>query len=83
MPMGMKVSRKLAAAARLARGGAGGDTRAMNEKEISQRVEEILRKKDRGERLTSQEETILAYTYYAAREQRMAFVVPREADAGE
>jgi hypothetical protein len=55
----------------------------MNEKEISQRVEEILRKKDRGERLTSQEETILAYAYYAAREQRMAFVVPREADAGE
>jgi len=55
----------------------------MNEKEISQRVEEILRKKDRGERLTSQEETILAYAYYAAREQRMAFVVLREADAGE
>ena len=55
----------------------------MNEKEISQRVEEILRKKDRGERLTSQEETILAYAYYAAREQRMTFVVPREADAGE
>jgi hypothetical protein len=55
----------------------------MNEKEISQRVEEILRKKDRGERLTSQEETILAYAYYAAREQRMAFVFPREADAGE
>ncbi len=55
----------------------------MNEKEIKARVEEILRKRDRGERLTSNEETILAYAYYAAREQRMAFVVPRRADAGE
>jgi hypothetical protein len=55
----------------------------MNQREISERVEEILRKKERGERLTSNEETILAFAYYAAREQRMAFVVPPEADAGE
>lgn len=55
----------------------------MNEKEISERVEEILRKKDRGEKLTSQEETILAYAYYAAREQKMAFVVPPKPDAGD
>ncbi|HKH77405.1 MAG TPA: hypothetical protein VKA51_10650 [Rubrobacteraceae bacterium] len=55
----------------------------MNEKEISERVVEILRKKERGEGLTSNEETILAFAYYAAREQRMVFVVPPEADAGE
>jgi len=55
----------------------------MNEKEISERVVEILRKKERGERLTSNEETILAFAYYAAREQRMVFVVPPEADAAE
>ncbi len=55
----------------------------MNEKEIADRVEEILRKRDRGEGLTLQEETILAYAYYAARQQRMVFVVAREADAGE
>ena len=55
----------------------------MNEKEIAERVEEILAKRDRGERLTLQEETILAYAYYAARQQRMVFVVPPRADAGE
>ena len=55
----------------------------MNEKEIADRVEEILRKRDRGEGLTPKEETILAYAYYAARGQRMVFVVPRKADAGE
>lgn len=55
----------------------------MNEKEIEARVEEILRKKERGERITPNEETILAYAYYAAREQRMAFVLPREAGTGE
>lgn len=59
----------------------------MDEKEIRDRVAGILARRERGERLTAREETILAYAYYAAREQRMAFVVPRwpdpGADAGE
>lgn len=42
----------------------------MNDKEIEERVDEILLKQTRGEKLTQQEETILAYTYYAARSQR-------------
>ena len=42
----------------------------MNEKEIEERVDEILLKRTRGEKLTDQEETILAFTYYAARSQR-------------
>jgi hypothetical protein len=41
----------------------------MNEEEIRQRVEEILLKRALGEDLTPQEETILAYGYYAAGEQ--------------
>lgn len=55
----------------------------MNGAEIQARVEEILRRRDRGEKLTEEEEIILAYAHYAAREQRMAFVIPREPDAGE
>lgn len=42
----------------------------MNNKEIEERVDEILLKQTRGEKLTDQEETILAFTYYAARSQR-------------
>lgn len=42
----------------------------MNEKEIEERVDGILLKQTRGEKLTDQEETILAFTYYAARSQR-------------
>jgi hypothetical protein len=38
----------------------------MTEEEIRQRVKEILLKQDLGDELTSQEETILAYAYYAA-----------------
>ncbi len=41
----------------------------MTEEEIRQRVREILLKRDLGDDLTSQEETILAYAYYAAGEQ--------------
>ena len=41
----------------------------MNEEEIWQRVKEILSKQNLGHTLTSQEETILAYAYYAAGEQ--------------
>jgi hypothetical protein len=43
----------------------------VREEEIQARVEEILRKRDRGERLTEREQTILAYAYYAAGEQRV------------
>lgn len=42
----------------------------MNNKEIEERVDGILLKQTRGEKLTDQEETILAFTYYAARSQR-------------
>jgi len=41
----------------------------MTEEEIRQRVKEILHKRDIGDDLTSQEEAILAYTYFAAGEQ--------------
>jgi hypothetical protein len=41
----------------------------MTEEEIRQRVKEILLKRDLGDDLTSQEETISAYAYYAAGEQ--------------
>ena len=41
----------------------------MNEEEIWQRVKEILSKQNLGHTLTSQEETILAFAYYAAGEQ--------------
>jgi hypothetical protein len=40
---------------------------AMNRKELEERVDEILLKQTRGEKLTKQEEKILAYGYYAAR----------------
>ena len=48
---------------------------AMTEEEIRQRVKEILLKRDNGEDLTSQEETILAYAYYAAGEQAVRMQV--------
>jgi hypothetical protein len=41
----------------------------MAEEEIRQRVKESLLKRDIGDELTVQEETILAYAYYAAGEQ--------------
>jgi len=41
----------------------------MSEEEIRQRVREILSKQYLGHTLTSQEETILAFAYYAAGEQ--------------
>jgi hypothetical protein len=53
----------------------------MNDKEIEERVDEILLKQTRGEKLTQQEETILAYAYYAARSQRTVVRVdPRYLD---
>ena len=39
---------------------------SMNRKELEERVDEILLKRTRGEKLTKQEEKILAYGYYAA-----------------
>ncbi|MDP9426883.1 MAG: hypothetical protein M3P37_12855 [Actinomycetota bacterium] len=50
----------------------------MNNKEIEERVDEILLKQTRGEKLTDQEETILAFTYYAARNQRTVIRVDRQ-----
>jgi hypothetical protein len=41
----------------------------VNEEQIRQRVKEILLKQDLGHTLTSQEEAILAFAYYAAGEQ--------------
>ena len=38
----------------------------MDEKELEERVDEILLKRTRGEKLTKQEQKILAYGYYAA-----------------
>jgi hypothetical protein len=46
------------------------ETTAMNRKELEERVDEILLKRTRGEKLTRQEETILAYTYHAASQRR-------------
>ena len=66
---------------RLARAGPGRDTRAVTEAEIREKVQEILRKRDRGESLTPKEETILAYAYYAAGEQPVRVWV--RPDAGD
>ncbi|CAA9406946.1 MAG: hypothetical protein AVDCRST_MAG78-155 [uncultured Rubrobacteraceae bacterium] len=38
----------------------------MNRKELEERVDEILLKRTRGEKLSRQEQKILAYTYHAA-----------------
>ena len=43
---------------------------SMNRKELEERVDEILLKRTRGEKLTRQEEKILAYTYHAASQRR-------------
>jgi hypothetical protein len=47
--------------------GARRETTRMTREELEQRVDEILLKRTRGEKLTRQEEKILAYGYYAAR----------------
>jgi hypothetical protein len=54
----------------------------MTEEEIRQRVKEILLKQDLGEALTSQEETILAYAYYAAGEQAVRMWVGPDTETG-
>jgi hypothetical protein len=50
----------------------------MEEKEIRQRVKEILLKQSLGGDLTVQEETILAFAYYAAGEQAVRIWVGSE-----
>ncbi len=55
----------------------------MTEEEIRERVKEILLKQARGEDLTLQEETILAYGYYAAGEQAVRIWVRPDIDAAE
>jgi hypothetical protein len=54
----------------------------MTEEEIRQRVKEILLKQDLGDELTSQEETILAYAYYAAGEQAVRMWVGPDTETG-
>ena len=67
---------------RLARAGPGHDTFAMTEEEIRERVKEILLKQSLGEALTSQEETILAYTYFAAGEQAVTMRIEPDTETG-
>ncbi len=52
----------------------------MTEEEIRQRVKEILLKRGLGDHLTPQEETILAYAYYAAGEQAVRMQVEPETE---
>jgi hypothetical protein len=56
------------------------DARKETEEEIRQRVTEILRKRDVGADLTSQEETILAYAYFAAGEQAVRMWLGSDAE---
>ncbi len=55
----------------------------MMEEEIRQRVKEILLKRDLGDDLTSQEESILAYAHYAAGEQAVRMKVGPNTEKGE
>jgi len=55
----------------------------MNEEEIRQRVKEILSKQNLGHTLTSQEQTILAFAYYAAGEQAVRTWDVSEPEASE
>ena len=54
----------------------------MTEEEIKQRVREIVLKRNLGDELTSQEETILAYAYYAAGEQAVRMWVGPDIETG-
>jgi hypothetical protein len=54
----------------------------MTEEEIRQRVKEILLKRDLGDELTVQEETLLAYAYYAAGEQAVRMRVGPDTETG-
>ena len=54
----------------------------MTEEEIMQRVKEILHKRAIVDNLTSQEETTLAYTYFAAGEQAVTMRVGSDTEKG-
>jgi hypothetical protein len=49
----------------------------MDKKELEERVDEILLKRTRGEKLTNQEQKILAYGYYASDRRSMRIRVRR------
>jgi hypothetical protein len=55
----------------------------MTEEEIRQQVKQILHKREIGDDLTSQEERILAYAYYAAGEQAVRMKVGPDTETGE
>ncbi len=55
----------------------------MTEEEIRRRVRKILRKRDTGDDLTPQEETILAYAYFVAGEQAVRMRVGSDAEISE
>jgi len=55
----------------------------MTEEEIRQRVKEIVLKQDVRNELTSQEETILAYAYYAAGQQAVRMWVGPDIETGK
>jgi hypothetical protein len=50
---------------------------------LRQRVKEILLKRDLGDDLTSQEEIILAYAYYAAGEQAVRMQLGPDTQTGK
>jgi hypothetical protein len=54
----------------------------MDEKELEERVDQILLKRTRGEKLTKQEEKILAYGYYAADRQSVRIRVRKRQEEG-
>jgi hypothetical protein len=55
----------------------------MNDEEIRQRVKQILSKQRLRDTLTSQEETILAFAYYAAGEQAVRMWAGSEPEVGD
>jgi hypothetical protein len=54
----------------------------MDKKELEERVDEILLKRTRGEKLTKQEQTILAYGYYAADRRSVRIRVRKRQEEG-
>ena len=57
--------------------------RLARSRSVTQRVKEILLKRDLGYDLTSQEERILAYTHYAAGEQAVRMKAGPDTETGE
>ena len=50
----------------------------MDRKTLEERVDEILLKRTRGEKLTNKEHTILAYAYYTSDRHSRVFRMRRE-----